>query len=170
MGGKQYDTRIDQFRHLCELPWLVQRLKAPLSDHGTGLDKYFLLDYMGAAEFEWGALPGSLKVMRAAKGMKKWEPFRLTAHDGDKEYLAWYVGSEETKMVALEFFDDQLRERPKWSLKERSCIRNSYFPEHEWDGKIIGWWAVDGGPVPWAIFMKKEDAENFLKGLRESKK
>jgi hypothetical protein len=45
--------------------YLVQRMTA--EDTGRpGFDGHFRLDYMGAAEFEWGALPESLKRIRDA--------------------------------------------------------------------------------------------------------
>lgn len=46
--------------------YLVQRMTA--EDTGrSGFDGLFHLDYMGASEFEWGALPKSLGRLRAAK-------------------------------------------------------------------------------------------------------
>lgn len=172
MGGKQYDDTIDSYKHVCEFPWLIQRLlPAREGKPGTGIDAYFNLDYMGAAEFEWGALPGSLKLMRPADKKEKWEPIRITVMSPNDtgspdDVVCWYVGSKETLPIAEKFFADQLQRDYEWSLKERTEIRRTYFPENEWDGKFVGWWAVDGGPVPWAIFRTKEHAKNWLKGMR----
>lgn len=46
--------------------YLVQRLESrrPVLDASRGFDAYFTLDYMGSAEFEWGAVPKALKSMR----------------------------------------------------------------------------------------------------------
>jgi len=43
--------------------YLIQRAKFYESDR-KGIDGILQFDYMGAAEFEWGALPESLKRMR----------------------------------------------------------------------------------------------------------
>lgn len=47
--------------------YLVQRLKPTTFTARAGFDGFFSCEYMGSAEFEWGALPDSLRRMRAAK-------------------------------------------------------------------------------------------------------
>lgn len=48
-------------------PYLIQRMKFCRDPISTTFDGYLELDYMGSSEFEWGALPASLKLMcRAA--------------------------------------------------------------------------------------------------------
>lgn len=46
--------------------YLVQRLESrrPYLNASRGFDAYFSLEYMGSAEFEWGAIPKALKSMR----------------------------------------------------------------------------------------------------------
>lgn len=47
--------------------FLVQRLmRRQNQDSSTGFYRHFRLDYMGSAEFEWGAVPESLQRIRAA--------------------------------------------------------------------------------------------------------
>lgn len=48
-----------------ETPWLIQRAKFNDSDR-EGIDGIIRLDYMGSAEFEFGAVPQSLKRIRTA--------------------------------------------------------------------------------------------------------
>ena len=43
--------------------WLIQRAKFE-DRKSTGIDSILSFDYMGSAEFEWGALPKSLKFIR----------------------------------------------------------------------------------------------------------
>ena len=47
-------------------PYLIQRAKFQDKPHptDTGIDKILSFDYMGSSEFEWGALPKSLKRIR----------------------------------------------------------------------------------------------------------
>lgn len=49
----------------CDKPYLIQRGKfksTPLQDI-SGVDSLFEFDYMGSAEFEFGALPKSLRII-----------------------------------------------------------------------------------------------------------
>lgn len=49
----------------CEKPYLIQRARfkgVPLQDI-VGMDSLFHFDYMGSAEFEFGALPKSLRTI-----------------------------------------------------------------------------------------------------------
>lgn len=54
--------------------YLVQRMTRRDNPHATGFDAAFDLDYMGSAEFEFGAIPTSLQRMRAHP--------HLTVHTG----------------------------------------------------------------------------------------
>ncbi len=54
-----------------QLPYLIQRVKREDHPDKKGIDKLFLFDYMGAAEFDFG-LFSSLKLMREAC-TKKWK-------------------------------------------------------------------------------------------------
>ena len=49
-----------------ENPYLIQRakFKKEISENKTGIDNLLNFDYMGSAEFEFGALPKSLKRVR----------------------------------------------------------------------------------------------------------
>ena len=46
-------------------PYLVQRANFAEREGREGIDGILKFDYMGSAEFEWGALPKSLKRIRA---------------------------------------------------------------------------------------------------------
>jgi hypothetical protein len=45
--------------------YLVQRARIEDRDYKKGIDSIVHLDYMGATEYEWGAVPDSLKRIRA---------------------------------------------------------------------------------------------------------
>lgn len=44
--------------------YLIQRAQFEDRDFKTGIDSILSFDYMGSSEFEWGALPKSLKFIR----------------------------------------------------------------------------------------------------------
>lgn len=44
--------------------YLVQRAKFAIREDKSGIDSVLKFDYMGASEYEWGALPDSLKRIR----------------------------------------------------------------------------------------------------------
>jgi len=46
--------------------YLLQRATIEDRDYKKGIDSIINLDYMGASEFEWGAIPDSLKAIRTA--------------------------------------------------------------------------------------------------------
>ena len=52
-------------------PYLIQRgvINRPLADASNKLSNAVNLDYMGSAEFEFGALPKSLRVLQANKAV-----------------------------------------------------------------------------------------------------
>lgn len=158
---------------MIEFPYLVQRVVA--RDHPAhkilakdkltsrkGVDQYFNFDYMGSSEFEFGALPDALKKMRAAEILP--EPKCIKIED----YIIWFVGPESHYQLAFNFFDDQLREdvNQKAHLKEITQITVAYDINEHWERdhffNIIGWWAIEQA---WILFMKKDHAELWLKGL-----
>jgi len=158
---------------LCDKPRLVQRVEwmDPPREHKEGVDHFFGFSYMGSAEFEWGALPSALGFMR--EDVAKWDK-NLPVEMRVRDHVAWYVGPPEGLAVAEALFVRQLDEKRRyamkeWYLKEHTEIRDAYIPNKEWPCRTIGWWAIDAAPCPWAFFMEKEHAEQWLKCLRTPK-
>lgn len=157
---------------MSDLPILIQRLCRPrlirltggadsMSDK-KGVDKYFGMDYMGRAEFEFGELPRAVKLMRQTWD-KAWVPKRIE-HD---DCVAWYVGAPEYLEQAETIFRDQVGPN-KLHFKEplRLAVaydRGRYARDERFD--IVGWWALDA-PLPWCLFKEKEDALNWIKGIK----
>lgn len=161
-------------------PYLVQRLVSPwhIKENAKGVDRYFSMDYMGSAEFEFGALPKALKAMRAA--CDNWQPRKMKVKAGLpqtdwKDQVAWYVGPPELYDIALKLFKTELREELEFRLKEGSRIAQAYGLDHLTASKIargikpenfyerlVGWWDVQS---TYAFFTKKEHAYQWLKGL-----
>lgn len=156
---------------LRDKPHLIQRIEwmDPPREHKEGVDRFFGFSYMGSAEFEWGSLPSALSFMR--EDVKKWDK-KLPIKVQVREHVAWYVGPPEGLDQAQRLFGWQLDKKKRydtkdWYLQERTEIHDAYFPNKEWPSRTIGWWAIDAAPCPWAFFMKKEHAEQWLKCLEE---
>lgn len=156
-------------------PYLVQRLLKNERPRETnkGVDQFFEMDYMGAAEFEYGALPKALKEMRCLGDLK---PVRIqieaeiqNRQTGYWEKIApefWFVGPDNLIPVAREFIKDQLTKQ-KTRLKEGTRIKQRYTDKIPYYNKFVGWWCVDE-KLSFAFFCTQQDAKNWCKGLRQT--
>lgn len=156
-------------------PYLIQRLLHRHRKFTTparkGVDQFFEMDYMGAAEFEWGALPESLKEMSSLDNLK---PVRIQVdaeiqnrRTGYWEKISpefWYVGPDHLLTTAREFITDQLTLNEN-RLKEPTFIKQIYTDPGSYYEKFAGWWCVDKG-LPFAFFRTQQDAKNWCKGLK----
>ena len=140
-------------------PYLIQRMKRRSLDYTTdskGVDRCFRMDYMGSSEFECGALPKALKLMRSCCEKAKVLPFTaggLPFH---------FVGAPSRLEAAKQVFEDQLGPR-KLRFKESTYIDTNFDPKNKYS-KCECWWAIDtdAGMMPWAVFVKPEDAQKWL--------
>jgi hypothetical protein len=154
--------------------YLIQRLKKPvkrdnpfafgggkrnggLSDEAMGLLRgIFSFDYMGSAEFEFGAVPEALNRIANTKDLAAtvvtvpvarvkadWRDKSKTKPEGD---AAVYILCSEADAVEISgrvldlatgSFDGHLKEQPRLS----SSLR----PFDEWDGDVCGWLELDNG-------------------------
>lgn len=122
------------------------------------------MDYMGSAEFEFGALPAALVAMRTL-WCTEWEPKRIK-HDGA---VAWFIGPPTELEKAEKLFEDQLGPR-KMRLKEDTRIaiaydRGDYPKDDHFD--VVGWWALTSSP--WALFIKKKDAITWMRCIASNR-
>lgn len=162
--------------------WLVQRLSQPhggtflgqLKDNpfsfGGGLRNgglsgeamdllrgLFSFDYMGAAEFEWGAVPEALNRLARAKDLVAVEftvPLRHVAKNWRDKTDDQPKGSAHVFILcraedAVEV-GDRIRGWAKSGdgredLKECTHLAGSLRPFHEWDGEVCGWLELDNG-------------------------
>lgn len=161
--------------------YLVQRLliRDPEDDTNKGIDKFFALDYMGSAEFEFGACNYALKAMAHHIADITEVPKRIKVECEGDFFTVWYIGKEDNFSIAKSFFEDQLSSSRNWKLKEPSFIRESMGKiESRWSIEkcYAGWWAIQtdyrpptelnpdrnsGTMVPWGIFKQKSYAQNF---------
>lgn len=114
-------------------PYLIQRIierqeeSIPKTqrDLFKSFDDYFICDYMGSAEFEFGALPNSLKEFTKAKDLSYVKFEKVQNSEGQNLYVIAALGINfaydyfEAYMEKLIF--DEIR------LKERSGLQKYVF-------------------------------------------
>lgn len=133
-------------------PYLVQRLcrKDPkfVDLSKIGIDRVCSLDYMGSAEFEFGAIPTALRTMRNYCSVLRCMEFNVGEHKGLS-----FVGNLDHFAYATKWFSEELKDMFCHKAKESTYIHyilNDKDPEL--GKRICGWWALDQ-KVPWAIFL-----------------
>jgi hypothetical protein len=159
--------------------WLVQRLCKPYNSPGIlGLDSpfafggglrncglsgevmdllrpIFRFDYMGAAEFEFGAVPKALG--RLAENHKHLTPFSIAIALADVE-AGWREKETPAAGAKAEVFilcqrshaeqvEERVRElaRKDYSLKEATRLPSTLRPSSQYDGETVGWLELDNG-------------------------
>lgn len=133
--------------------YLIARGKVEDRTHKKGIDSIISLDYMGASEYEWGALPTSLKAIRS----------RID----DYVYLNHKVNSkvEVTVFCHSEKFLDVVRYLELLSTGEMRTKNGHYF---DWvcngdiDRKVNFWWDIENHLMFW---LTNIDFENKFKLL-----
>jgi hypothetical protein len=128
--------------------YLIQRLQVrPTPRPDDGFDGYFSLDYMGSAEFEFGAVGDSLRRIRGA-GAATVVRSALKLDDTDR--MAYFVGPQQGMDEKIVDLQRWLRD-PRRRSKERS-----YFPEHftytasDYMVETAAWWSLDDD-VLWTL-------------------
>ncbi len=156
--------------------WLVQRLNMPLKDSNfinpfnpsinsipekalKLLQTLFTIDYMGAAEFEFGAIPKSLSIILSNEF--NFIPFRVTLED---KYTCYVYCKEEVKDEVVERVKELFKKNSSIRLKEYSNFRESYikpvYQNTHYQAKTIGWLELDNN---FFIFKTKELMNAWLK-------
>lgn len=140
-------------------PWLIQRatISKPLAPRNTRFTPSVSLDYMGAAEFEFGALPESLRRLQSSKdqitirivpeimeGVSQLRVLGAMDTNAHREYVEYLVKLRNSKLGEV-----HLKERTEFTLDETSR-------KAEWDSQnlkhnkrayvrpaIDFWWDLD---------------------------
>ena len=133
----------------------IQRMKKPYNSNGEGLDKYFRMDYMGSAEFEFGALPASLKRVR--KHLNEYAVYDLP--DIDKR-LRVFCKSEDLPMIE-EFVKINATNNYEPRLKELTCLTHVLEGEG-YNKDTTGWWDIDND---WFMTIGQEDITKVINGV-----
>lgn len=125
--------------------WLIQRCRAKQCNKGDikSLDSVLRYDYMGAAEFEFGALAESAKAIRAAHDEYEWVKLDIIRNG---EPMRLFARSHQIPEIT-EFIRDQQDPNPKVRLKEASRMiqvelgtkGSGLYPREPFDA----WWDVE---------------------------
>lgn len=128
-------------------PWLIQRagIRKPLSDvNETTLSNSVSFDYMGSSEFEFGALPSSLRRMRdrelkirLVKGIThEQSPLRVLSYLDDKMFHEY-----EQTLFNLRFGNPRLKEVSRF---------NHDYPNRDSSFRTDFWWDIEND-VMWSF-------------------
>jgi len=98
-------------------PYLIQRMILHKDvPKNPSLDNLYRMDYMGSSEFEWGALPKSLKQF--TKNFNKIELYRMKKIIDYENKMLVLIGLPENTKEYRRFVPDLLEDKIR--LKERS--------------------------------------------------
>lgn len=132
------------------------------------LNKIWRYDYMGSAEFEWGAVPESLSAMYELRKAKELIKGSVTVkakyhHFSDRKTIAkeqevFYVCvkyMENDVKHQIEVFADEIKH--DFRTKERVSLASSICREDN-NGDVVGWHDIDNHFV---FFIDKEMYDGF---------
>jgi hypothetical protein len=160
--------------------YLIQRLRAPqtgrlaalgaafafggglknggLSEEAMGLLRgIFSFDYMGSAEFEWGAVPAALRFIAEEASKGRVAAGTVTPNEGEEIYFVAPVSYEEEvrKRVAT------LRKNEhSWQKKEYCGLQRYFEEDDDYAKRNVGWLEIDNG---YAFFVDEEMFNKFCK-------
>lgn len=126
-------------------PYLIQRgtFRPITDDLIIGVDSLISYDYMGAAEFEWGSLPASMRHI-----CEHWSNFMIFKYseiknlDGEECYVLCHTGVvKEISEVIKKLFTERLPYRlHEWS----GCYEYIHeLPRNQFSTIINFWWDIE---------------------------
>jgi len=126
--------------------YLVQRMKNREISEGNNtpsIDDLFTQDYMGSAEFEFGALPKSLK--RICQRLNEYQTYTLTEFKRPKSDEAVRIFClPEHKDEIVEGIRELLKsEYPKMQMKEHAGFFKTFHGENDDYHRADAWWEID---------------------------
>lgn len=122
-----------------EEPYCIQRAKFENRPEKTGIDKLLRFDYMGSAEFEFGALPASLKRVRA--NLNDYIMFQYSFKKFPSKCVTVYCKKEQYDFIGDIL--EQLAEK-KIQLKEYCDLEGYVNPNKEFSfNRNDFWWDID---------------------------
>jgi len=124
--------------------YLVQRAKKETRSGKKGIDSIIHLDYMGASEFEWGALPKSLKQIRA--DLSNYIYFDVTIKSKTVTVFCQKSLKNEVEEYLLSLISREMRTHEYTAIPD-------YFNDGYHKDTIDFWWDVENDLMFWV----KED-------------
>lgn len=121
--------------------YLIQRGKFFDREYKKGIDSIVELDYMGAAEFEFGALPKSLGNMR--EKINYYIYFDISIGLNVISVFCHKDKKDEVRDYLNELADNKMR------LHERSDFDNYIHPSKYYQSKVNFWWDIENDLMFW---------------------
>ena len=126
--------------------YLIQRGKFENRDYKSGIDSIIKFDYMGSAEFEFGALPNSLKNIRENINDYIYQDILI-----NKKIITVFY-NKKFKNDIVEFLTKLSED--KMTLKEWTDFRSYIYDDSTYGGTDF-WWDIENHLMFW-----KSDNEN----------
>lgn len=124
-------------------PYLIQRAKFENRPDKKGIDQLLSFDYMGSSEFEWGALPKSLKRVR--ENLADYVLFQYSFKKHPAKVVTVFCTKEQQDLVGDIL--EQLSEG-KIRLKEYCDLDNYVVPKTKYRDNDF-WWDIDNDWFFW---------------------
>lgn len=134
--------------------WLIQRAKFNNRDYKKGIDSILEFDYMGSSEFEWGALPKSLKNIRE--------------EINNYIYIENIVNNKTITIFCKKIHIDNINEyltelaENKMNLKKFSAFDSYIKDDGYFKDRFDFWWDIENDLMFWK---KNNEFENMFKKL-----
>lgn len=125
-----------------ELPYLIQRAKFENRSNKKGIDQILSFDYMGSSEFEFGALPKSLKRVR--ENPSNYVQFQYSFKKQPNKLVTVFCKKEQQEFIGSIL--EQLADRKIW-LKEH-CDLDKYIKGEDKYANDF-WWDIDNDWFFW---------------------
>ena len=126
-----------------------------LSDKAMDLIRdIFSFDYMGSAEFEFGAVPQALRFIAEQAANKNLIDGEISL---GKDKTVYYLCPLEYADGVASRIRQLYRDEYKFQLKERCGLADYFNREDEWAKRTCGWLELDNG------FMFFTDKDMFIK-------
>lgn len=160
------------------MPYLVQRLNhketfrgsttaEPISDSERSFDQIFSLDYMGSAEFEYGAVPKAYRLLLSLEvSIRAVELTRngvtrtvfFVATDDIRAFDDMYDYSTDTEITQFDQFVDYFQawlQQPRLQSKEITyfdMLFEDVIPAYmqEYPPSVVAWWDL-GENIAWTL-------------------
>lgn len=132
--------------------YLLQRATKTFTPSRKGIDKIISFDYMGSAEFEFGALPKSLGRIRG-----RFSDFQYTEHEINGLKITLFADKELSQ-----FFDKWLVELKHRRVRLKEGSRFSYYfsDDNKWLPDF--WWSLDEDFMFW---LSDDDFKSKFKNI-----
>jgi len=126
-------------------PHLIQRGSFLNRENKKGIDSILIFDYMGSSEFEWGALPESLKEIR-----NNINDFRFHHLLINEKKVTVYVNKSESITDLIEYLNNLAKRKCK--PREYSDFETYIFPDKDElldENQTDFWWDIGNHFMFW---------------------